>query len=40
MNDIKNAVLFSFDLCNSTKIKEKIGDNDQILQINGDNRIK
>jgi hypothetical protein len=33
MNDIKYPIFFSFDLCDSAKIKQKIGKNNQILQI-------
>jgi hypothetical protein len=33
MNKLENAILFSFDLSESVKIKEKIGDKNELLEI-------
>jgi hypothetical protein len=33
MYKLENAILFSFDLCDSVKIKEKIGDKNKLLEI-------
>ena len=33
MYKLENAILFSFDLCDSVKIKEKIGDKNELLEI-------
>ena len=33
MNKLENAILFSFDLSDSVKIKETIGDKNELLEI-------